>query len=441
LAWSPDGRRLTYVYDDGHGEALWSLDPAGGSLEELVRPGDLARAAGKNPLVDKPEEAELDAYQWSPRGDNLLLETGGDLYLYSLAGRNLRRLTSTVSEETGARFSPDGRHIAFARDENLYLLDVDGSSGREQALTTDGKKDEIINGATDWLYWEEIWDRAATGFWWSPDSRRIAYYRFDERETPSHPLVDQSAKVPTVKWQKYPTPGDANPKVRIGVLELSTGRTTWMETGSADQYLARVAWTPDGEAVAIQALSRSQARLDLLRCNAGDGRCGTLVTESWPTWVNLADDLRFLSDGRFLWGSERSGWRRLYLFNPDGRLIRQVSPDGWVVTSVDRVPEADEKDPWVLFTGYRTEGLEAIDRHVVNASLLDARFQVITPEAGTHVALAAPRNHHWVHSWSTADSPGGAEVRGGFDGINLIPLPSAPARLDPAALPRYEFLT
>jgi len=447
LAWSPDGKRLIYTYDDGHGEGLWSLDPAAGSLEELVRPGDLAKAAGK----EQAEEMKIDGCQWSPRGDSLLLEADGDLYLFSFAGHGLRRLTRTAGEEKGAKFSPDGSRIAFARDENLYLLDVlgfpDTASGREQALTTDGKKDEILNGTTDWLYWEEIWDREATGFWWSPDSRRIAYYRFDERETPSHPLVDQSAKIPVVKWQKYPTSGDVNPKVRIGVLELSTGRTAWMETGDLDQYLARVAWTPDGGAVAIQALSRSQARLDLLRCSAGDGRCGTLVTESWPTWVNLADDLRFLPDGRFLWGSERSGRRRLYLFNPDGRLIRQVSPDGWVVTSVDRVPEADEKDPWVLFTGYRTEGLKALDRHVVNASLLDARFQVITPEAGTHTALAARHTGNWVHAWNTADSPGGAEVRlggerNGSDGIKLIPLPSTPpAKFDPAALPRYEFLT
>lgn len=437
LAWSPDGRRLTYTYDDGHGEGLWSLDPGTGTLEELMRPGDLAKAAGKDKI-------DLDAYQWSPRGDSLLLEAGDDLYLFSLAGHNLRRLTDTAAAEKGAKLSPDATRVAFVRDANLYLFDL--ASGREQALTTDGKKDEILNGTTDWLYWEEIWDRTATGFWWSPDSRRIAFYRFDERETPTHPLVDSSSQVPVVSWQKYPTPGDPNPKVRVGVLELSSRRTTWMEAGDLDQYLARVTWTPDGAAVAIQALSRSQTRLDLLRCDAADGRCGTLVTESWPTWVNLADDLRFLPDGRFLWGSERSGWRRLYLFNPDGRLVRQVSPDGWVVTSVDRLPEPEEKDPWVLFTAYRTEGLEAIDRHVVSASLLDARFQVITPQAGTHSALAAPRSGHWVHSWNTADSPGGAEVRlaGRTQDASgaVIPLPSAPpAKFDPAALPRYEFLT
>jgi dipeptidyl-peptidase-4 len=434
LAWSADGSRLAYVYDDGKGAVLWSLDPAAGRLEEVLRPADLARVSGR-----KAEDVSVDSYQWSPRGDSLLVESGGDLYLLTLAGHSLHRLTDTAAEEKDAKLSPDGRRLAFVRDANLYLLDL--GSGREEALTTDGKENEILNGTTDWLYWEEIWDREATGFWWSPDGRRIAYYRFDEREVPAHPLVDESPKVPMVHWQKYPKPGDPNPKVQVGVLDLSTRRTAWMDTGDVDQYLARVDWTPDGTAVAIQALARSQARLDLLRCDAKDGRCGTLVTESWPTWVNLANDFRFLPDGRFLWGSERSGWRRLYLYNPDGRLSRQVSPDGWVVTSVDGLPAADAKDPWVLFTGFRTDQLEAmVDRHVVRASLVDNRSEVLTPEAGSHEAVAAPNTGHWVHSWSSAASPGGAEVR--LANGATVPLPSAPpSKYDPASLPQYEFFT
>jgi dipeptidyl-peptidase-4 len=424
LAWSPDGRTLTYVYDDGHGAVLWSLDPATGQAQELLRPANLAG---------------FESYQWSPRGDSLLLESAGDLYLLTVSGRSLRRLTETAAEEKAPQFSPDGSRVAFVRGADLHLLDL--ASGRETALTSDGKENETLNGTPDWLYWEEIWHRSAVGFWWSPDGRRIAYYHFDERDVPAHPLVDESGRIPKVSWQRYPQPGDPNPKVRVGVLELATGRTAWMETGDADQYLARVDWTPDGAAVAIQVLARNQARLDLLRCTAADGRCGTLITESWPTWVNLGTDFRFLPDGRFLWGSERSGRRRLYLYDPDGRLIRQVSPDSWVVTSVDRVPEAGEKDPWVLFTGYRTEGLlSAVDRQVVNAALLDGRVQVITADAGSHAALVAPHTGHWVHSWSTADVPERAEVR--LAGQKVVPLPYAPpSQYDPAALPAWEFLT
>jgi dipeptidyl-peptidase-4 len=452
-AWSPDGRRLTYLLDDGskgpkgQNPVLWLLDPGRGTREELLHPAELAKAAGVKP--DNPEnaaDATIDAYQWSPRGDILLLESGGDLYSFALQGRALHRLTKTTAEEKSPKVSPDGSRVAFVREANLYVLDL--ASGREQALTTDGKENEILEGTTDWVYWEEIWDRLAAGFWWSPDSRRIAYYRFDDREVPTHPLVDASPRQPKVTWQRYPQPGDPNPKVRLGVLELSTGRTVWMDTAmgtamgseNSEQYLARVTWTPDGGALAIQALARSQTRLDLLRCGAGDGRCTALASETWPTWVNLADDFRFLPDGRFLWGSEKDGWRRLFLYDRDGRLVRQVSPDGWVVASVDRVPEAGDKDSWVIFTGYRTEGLEAIDRHVLRASLVESRSEVLTPEPGTHSALVAPHTGHWVHAWSTVDAPERSEAR--LDGGEIVPLPyTPPSTYDPAALPKARFFT
>jgi dipeptidyl-peptidase 4 len=444
-AWSPDGTRLTYLLDSGdkaRGTVLWSLDVTRGVQEELVHPADLARIAGGEPNhaadAAAAEKTTIDAYQWSPRGDNLVIESGGDPYLFSLAGRSLRRLTATADEEKSPKISPDGSRVAFVRDANLWVLDL--ASGREQALTEDGKENEILEGTTDWLYWEEIWNRHAQGFWWSPDSRRIAYYRFDENGVPNHPLVDYSPPQPKVTWQRYPQPGDPNPKVKVGVIELAGGGTVWMETGGPSRYLARVAWTPDGTALAIQALARSQTRLDLLRCGAVDGRCAPLLTETWPTWINLADDFRFLPDGRFLWSSERDGWRRLDLYDGDGRLIRRVSPEGWVVTAVDRVPEAGDKDPWVTFTGYRTTGLEAIDRHVVHASLLDARWEVLTPEPGTHSALAAPHTGSWVHSWSTAETPERSEVR--LAGGAIVPLPFAPpSTYDPASLPHARFLT
>jgi dipeptidyl-peptidase 4 len=424
-AWSPDGRRLLYIRD----EALWRLDLAdGGKTEPLLRLADLRKEAGK--------DADFDQVVWLPRGDSLLLVAGGDLWLLPLGSGDLRRLTRTdEEEEEDPKPSPDGSRVAFVRDFDLWLLDL--ATGTERALTTDGQEGVFLNGTTDWLYWEEIWDREATGYWWSPDGARIAYYRFDERQVPVHPLVDEAPLHPRVTSQKYPKPGDPNPVVRVGVLDLAGGRTVWMETGDQDQYLARVDWTPAGDAVAIQALARSQTRLDLLRCGAADGRCSTLLTEEWPTWVNLGRDFAFLPDGRFLWGSERDGWRRLYLAGADGRIVRPVSPEGWAVASLDGVAG----EGTVIFTAFRTLGLGPAERHVLRVRLdAGSNAETLTVQAAVHSATIEPKSGAWVHSWSTADLPAQSEVRRA-DG-SVVPLPGAPpSTYDPAALPPYTWFT
>lgn len=432
-AWSPDGKKVLYTRD----EALWQLDPSTGQSESLLRLADLEKAAGEGADFDS-----FDKVIWSPRGDSLLIVAGGDLWVQPLSNGDLRRLTRTEEDEEDPKLSPDGRQVAFVRDFDLWLLDL--ASGTERALTTDGQEGVFLNGTTDWLYWEEIWDREATGYWWSPDGTRIAYYRFDERQVPVHPLVDESPVHPETRSQRYPKPGDPNPVVRVGVLDLASNKTVWMETGDQDQYLARVAWTPKGDAVAIQALTRGQTRLDLLRCTASAGRCAALLTDQWPTWVNLGKDFAFLPDGRFLWGSERSGWRRLYLAGADGKIVRPVSPEGWAVASLDGV--ADDGS-WVIFTAFRNEGLGPAERHVLRAGLDlrpdtsgEARAETLTLQAGVHTATVDPKSGAWIHSWSTADLPPQVELKRA-DG-SFVPLPWAPpSTYDPEALPFYTWFT
>jgi dipeptidyl-peptidase-4 len=443
-AWSPDGKRLIYVWDAGNGEggkeddkeALWRYDPATGRSEVLARLADLGEGG---------KEFDLDAYSWSPQGDSLLLSSRGDLYLLPLApstlkAGKLRRLTRTEIEETDARFSPDGRRIAFVRAQDLYVLDV--ASSQETRLTSDGRENTTLNGITDWVYGEEIWDREPRAYWWSPDSSHIAYYHFDERSVGIYSLLNDSPLYPEIILQKYPKAGTNNPQVRIGVADLATARTTWMKTGDPSSYLARLQWTPRGDAVAIQRMNRDQNRLDLLRCGAADGACVTLVTEQWRTWINLGRDFRFLPDGHFLWGSERGGWRRLYLYGADGTLVRPVTPEGWSITALDAVAE---DGTWALVTAFATSELGAIDRKVARVRLDAAEtsenrgWEVLTPAPGWHQALVSPRTGSWVHVWSDANTPPRIEVRLA-DGA-VVPFPAGAPKLDAAALPRWEFLT
>ena len=230
IAWTEDGRVVSFLWSKEGRRDLWTLSP-----ESDQEPGVLLRAGE---LKDGEREISYKEYAWSPDGKALLFQTTGDLYHYRLEDRELRRLTRAEIKSEDARFSPDSKTVAFVRAADLYTVDV--ASGEERRLTKDGEEGKIFNGKPDWLYWEEIFSRQSIGFWWSPDSRRIAYLRFDETGVPRYPLVHDEAIDATVERQPYPKPGERNPKVTVGVLDLASGKTTWMKTASeAERLLSR----------------------------------------------------------------------------------------------------------------------------------------------------------------------------------------------------------
>ena len=433
VAWSPDGSRLTYRWSDADGEAIWLLEP-GGEPRPLLRLSELqlpeaAADADRN-------DFELDAYRWSPAGDELLIESDDDLFTFSIGDGTIRRLTRDESTEEQPTYSPDAGRIAFSRDADLWVVDRD--SGRETALTRDGEAGRILNGSTSWVYWEEIWGRSPTAFWWSPDSRRIAYYRFDEREVERYPVVDFLPLYPQVREQPYPKAGGKNPEARIGVVDVTTRRTVWMQTdGSEESYAARVDWHPDGQHLAIQRLNREQNRLDLLLCDADSGRCDEILSETWPTWVNLSEDLTFLADGRFIWSSEKSGWRGLFLHDASGEPVRRLTPETVTVTAL---LETADDGSWVVYSAYSTTSLGAATRKIYSVSTAGGEPVELTLEEGWNSALVAPESGHFVHRRSTADRPETVVVRDRHGAV-IAELPSeGPTGYDPEELPSWEFL-
>lgn len=425
LAWRPGGEQLLFTWDGGDGEQYVLMDAESGEHRVLADPKDL-RGEG---------DEDVDDLRFMPKGDALLYAVDGDLFHYGIDSHEIRRLTETAEDEEMVNPSPDGKKLAFVRTNDLYLLDLESSE--EQRLTDDGKAEEIFNGTTDWVYWEEIWGRDATGSWWSDDGQKLAYYHMDDREVSVYPLVDTSEVHPVVTMQRYPKSGDALPKVELRIYDLASQRTVTLETGDdPDMYLARLHWHPAADRVVVQRLNREQTTLDLLLCQAADGSCKTLMSDTWPTWINLGDEFTYLSDGRFIWSSEKSGWKQLYLHAEDGTELRQLTPGGGCVTSLQTVDEGAGR---LIYTGYSTASLGAAERHVYAVPLAGGEARRLTSKEGWHQAMVSDGGH-WVHTYSDANTPPRRQIRH-LDSSATQELP----RVEPSAvvtdLPQWRFFT
>lgn len=441
LAWSPGGTHLAFVWDDGADANLWVVTPSEATAGSQAQPHRVLEL-DKLPGSGEPDVAAdlCDAVHdltWSGDERTMAFVWRDEIYLVDLGGGHSKVTRGGLGAKQLA-FSPDHWKLGFVRGADLWVYDL--GSRRESQLTTGGKPDALLHAQTDWVYWEEIWDREDVGYWWSPDGKRIAYYEFDEDGVESYPLTDERPVYPEIRWQKYPKAGTTNPAVRLGVLDLATMRTTWLATGDArGNYLARVAWTPDSSAVAVQRLARDQRHLDLLRCGAADGKCTTLVAETSATWINLGHDFRFLPDGRFLWGSEASGWRRLSLYGKDGgKPIRALTSEPGAITSLDGV---DEQGETAIVTVFGGPPLGAARREVRRVRLADGRSDTLASEAGWNEAIAAPKGPYWVHRWSDAASPWQQTVRDAAGRV-VYELPDLPpSGYEPESLPHWELFT
>ncbi len=419
--WTEDGRKSLRAFDSATGRELWTVSSdelsiaanprslAGSPLAaSVVAAKAVAARAGADP-ADPPAAAQpssssfpsMEVFVSRPGSQDFLLVASGDLFLWTPGGPLVRRLTASPAAEESPAFSPDGARVAFVRDCDLYALDV--ATGAEVRLTADGAADEILNGKTDWVYWEEIWGRDSEGFWWSPDGTEIAYYRFDERAVPTYPLLDEREVEARVVAQRYPKPGDPNPRVEIRVVEVATRESRVLQLeGPEGSYLARVGWHTDGRALAVQRLNRDQTRLELLFC-APDAPCDTVAEQLEATWVNLNSDLRFLPDSSFLWSDEESGWRDLDRYDAVGRKRVDLLPEGW---ALDRVVEVVEPAGEVIVIAFRTSAFGATERQVLALNLSARGEPRILGRAGAwNDAEVAPGGAWWLHSWNEPGRP------------------------------------
>ena len=345
------------------------------------------------------------SFTFNEKRTALLLTIKDDLYHYDLLTHRAVRLTRSPGAEEEASLSPDGSLAAFVREGNLYVVDV--ATQRERALTGDGSPN-VLNAKLDWVYQEEIYGRGTfRAYWWSPDSSRIAFLQLDEKRVPRYTLVDDIPYRPEPETYPYPKAGDPNPAVRLGVVPSSGGPVRWIDTGSyagGDPLICDVSWTPDSRQVVFQVQDREQTWLDLDFADAGGAApLRTVIRETSRAWVDDPGSPRWLKDGTFLWSSERSGFKHIYHYRPDGSLIRQVTSGRWEARTVHGV---DEAGGWIYFSGTERS---PIGGDVYRIHLDGSGLQRLSSAPGTHTAIFNPSLTYFFDTWSDAVTP--AQVR------------------------------
>jgi dipeptidyl-peptidase-4 len=419
LEWNKDGSLRQIKFGD-RGAEIFRFNALTGEAVPFFDKSKLEAALV--PLGISAEDARLIAGQpdfvYDGEQKAIVFVSGGDLFYYNFATGAGKRLTKNEEEELEPDFSPDGKKVSFVRGMNLFVVDI--ASGREIQLTSDGSE-TILNGYLDWVYEEELYGRGIKrGYWWSPDSRYIAFLRTDESPVPKFVLPDDTVVDQRVENTDYPQAGDPNPLVTLGVADLrgldagsngEPGRNDadykpavkfvdLSKYDPEDLLISRVAWSPDSRNVVFQAQNREQTYLDLNAAAVDGGKTLTLFTERTKAWVEVIDNPAYLKDGSFIWQSERDGFRHLYHYDAAGKLIRQITKGRWEVAEFYGV---DEKNGFVYFNGRGEK--DWIGSYIYRIKLDGTGLQNLTPTDGTHFASFNPDLTQFLDIWSDVNTP------------------------------------
>jgi len=480
--WSPQGHLLAYRQEtDQHGMILVVLDPdapgepvvltgeqVGVALEQLkdaedgVAPSgrlEYAAATAEAPddsaeeneaVVEEEEEEEKEEekpsigrpswleernrirfrydkrrIQFDPVGYRLFTDT--DPELPDAEGENLER-------------SPNDRYAAYTRDNDLYVFDFENA---KELRLTDSGSDTLLNGKFPWVYWEELmWRRTYRAFWWKPQADAIAFLQFDEDGISTYPITDFSEPVPKTHTQRYPKVGTKNPTVRLGIVGLSARETRWVDLGEPHEYIIFVDWLPDGSALSVQTLNRQQNRLQLYLVDPVTGRGERVIEETRDTWVDVLEPPRFVEgEDDFIWISERTDFRHLYLYTNRGSDVRALTSGSWVVAQPGfggRSIFLDSERRRVYFRGTQ---VSPIERHVYWVPLRGGKPRRLTQEPGTHSLNFSKDGAYWIDAWSSSDVPRRIDLRD-HDGRPVARLGEVtPDDYAPYRLAKSEFVT
>jgi dipeptidyl-peptidase-4 len=317
-------------------------------------------------------------------------------YIYNVQDGTMECITQEGKQRL-TTFSPDGKMVAYVRDNNLYVMAL--GSKKETAVTTDGKFNEIINGTTDWVYEEEF--GITRGFYWSPDSKKIAFYRFDESRVKQYSMQMWGELYPENYTYKYPKAGEDNSVVDVMVYDLETQKTLKLNIGSQnDQYMPRMQWTQNPNVLALMRMNRLQDKMELLTADAITGEIRPLYVEEDEAYVEVPDTWMFLKDGKnMLLTSEKNGYNHIYMYDLNGKLVRQITDGFYDVVSVCSV---DEKAGLIYYLSHETS---PINCELYCIDFKGKKKKKLSDKEGWYRASFSATSKYYISTFTDANTP------------------------------------
>jgi dipeptidyl-peptidase-4 len=319
-----------------------------------------------------------------------------DYFLYNIETKELNKVMEQVQEPT---FSPDGKKIAYAKGNNLFIYDIISQSNTQ--ITTDGNKNAIINGITDWVYEEEF--AFVRAFDWSKNSKKIAFIRFDESQVPEFSMsIFKKDLYPKIETFKYPKAGEKNSLVSLHLYDVDTKSTKNVDLSQYnDFYIPRIKWTNDANVLSAKILNRHQDNLDLLFIDGTTAATKVVLNEKDKSYIDFidTDNLTFLKDNSFIWTSEKDGFNHIYLYDKTGKLKNQVTKGNWEVT---KYYGFDEKNKTIF---YQSVENSSINRAIYKINLNGKDKVKLTQNTGANSATFSPNFQYFINTFSTASQP------------------------------------
>lgn len=400
VKWLKSGSGFSHIKRDPVSKSMGVFIYDAKKKEEklLVSGSELKVSGGTEPM-------SIGNYEWSPKGNYILFtgmlyartnRIGGAFYLFNLNDRSLRELAGSEETQMNPVFSPDETKLAFVRGGNVFVVDI--KTGVETQLTFDGS-DNILNGYFDWVYEEEF--GISNGIRWSPDSKKIAFWRLDQTNVPEIELAQWDSLYLNSYKMKYPKAGGKNSEIQICVAELDSRRITKMDIGEEkDIYVPRMEFTKDPSMLAIIRMNRLQTELDILFADVNSGKTKIVLSEREKAWISVHDDLRFLEDGKhFIWLSEKDGFNHIYLYDISGKEVGQLTSGKW---EVEKILGTDEKEGKVYFTGNERSPVNK-DFYVVD--MKTAEMKRITSTPGFHDVSMSHDFKYYIDRFSNHKTP------------------------------------